>query len=1163
MAGKLRAFALIASFGLGLIAHAQGQANDWEDPGVFKKNVEPPHASYIPFQDEASALSFDRSRSTLFRLLNGNWRFHFLDNPLDVPEGFSDESFDDSSWDEIAVPSNWQLQGYGTPIYSSIAHPFPYDPPHVPRDGNETGLYRYSFDLPEQWSGNQVLIHFAGVQSAFYLWINGFQIGYSQGSMTPAEFNITERVRPGRNQLAVQVIRYSDGSYLETQDFWRLSGIFRDVFLVALPEVHIRDFEIVTDLDEQYRGGVLRVSGQIRNYTDESALSQIRARLRKRSGELLAEALVELPESPGNVDLPFVVEFALESVELWSAETPNLYDLTLALLTAEERELEVVSSRVGFREVEIRNAQVLINGEPVYFKGVNRHEFDPVSGRTLTVESMIRDLEVMKRYNINAVRTAHYPNDPRWYDLCDEYGIYLMDEANVESHYSWMIMGDSLVKKPEWKEAIIDRGVAMAVRDRNHPSVVMWSLGNESGDGVNLQAMAEAIRELDQSGRPIHYEGRDWERGIIGFQGGVFEKIATAWELIQAGSRPSGYDINSSMYPRPDELVGLMESSPDRPLILCEYAHAMGNSNGHFGRFWEIFKQYPAMQGGFIWDWVDQGILTKTAEGQEFWGYGGDFGPDSRIRNHPVVGDQLGYFCLNGVVFPDRTPKPALEEVKKAHQWVEFTPVDLSIGQIRVSNAYDFQDLGGFVLNWELMESGNPLETGELEPGELGPGESREISVPFHLSKPPKAGAEYRLIVKLGLREANLWAPAGHVVAWEEFELAVDVPEKRLIEDSESLELIELDRSGSYAVNGKGFAFSFDGNTGQIVSISRDGVELGGTAAEWSLWRAPVDNDWGMRGPESDPAAMGGFGIGEGIAWDWKGLGLDELETRVNSSSIEQVSPSLVEAQVAGELSGKGTDFAFETVYRFHATGDVEVQRLLRVPLNWGLLQWTALIILGLWFAGTRVGWRKGWLRLWRVRIPFFLVSLVVMGLLGLAIHSVFKITPLPRVGSQFKLGHHFDRMSWYGRGPVENYSDRNLGSPVGLYKGSVSEQFVPYIHPQENGNKTDVRWVTLTDSGGRGILVSGEGLNVSAHHYSLEDLSMASHVPDLHPAEALTLNIDLAQSGVGTDFMGTPPLPEFLLDKREYRLRYRFKAVDLNTESLDSLMEYQLPGFE
>jgi len=587
----------------------------------------------------------------------------------------------------------------------------------------------------------------------------------------------------------------------------------------------------------------------------------------------------------------------------------------------------------------------------------------------------------------------------------------------------------------------------------------------------------------------------------------------------------------------------------------------MGNSNGHFGKFWEVFKRFPRMQGGFIWDWVDQGILTKSPDGESFFGYGGDFGEKSIVRSSPDGGGVLGYFCLNGVIFPDRTPKPALEEVKKVHQWVEFRDLNLDDRIVILTNNYNFLDLNQFVLHWELSEDGFVIQQGESEVSGIQPGESREISIQPDIPASPKPGAEYRILIRLSLREDNLWAAAGHVVAWEQFDLDFRAPEKPILEVSGALDLVRDSKNQIYRIKGNGFEFTVDANSGDIRTIMKNGLEIGSASAILSLWRAPVDNDWGMRGRDSAPMAMGGIGIGEGIAWDWKSLGLDQLTVRIDEVSVEQVSETIVETSVNGELIGKDIAFDFETNFRFFGTGDVAVEQNLSVPYRFGWIQCTAIVIFGIWIFSIRTGKKRGWLRRWLVRIPFFLSSIVVILFFGFAAYAFFQVTPLPRVGSHFMLPHDFEKVRWYGRGPHENYSDRNQGSPFGVYEGSVSDQFVPYIHPQENGNKTDVRWVSLGNKSGMGILVSGDNLSVSAHHYTLESLSKADHVPDLKRGDLLTLNIDFAQSGVGTDFMGTPPLEEYLLDDRSYRLRYRFRTFDLSMDDPGTISRNQLPN--
>jgi beta-galactosidase/beta-glucuronidase len=730
-------FVLVVLFQVGPTASAAPPPPDWENPAVFGRHKTPAHATLTPWPDEAGALSFDRDASPWRRLLNGDWRFHFLPGRIGAPEGFAAETFDDSGWDEIPVPSNWQLEGYGTPIYVNVRHPFPPDPPRVPRDPNETGLYRTRFEVPESWEGMRVLLHFAGVQSAFSLWVNGESVGYSEGSMTPAEFDVTEHVRLGENVLAAEVIRWSDGSYLEDQDFWRLSGIYRDVVLLARPAAHIRDFEVVTDLDEEYRDARLSIEASVLSAASgPSGPMSLRARLRDGSGEVIVSetVLVAAGVSAGE-ERTLTIDARVAAPLKWSAETPHLYPLSLALLDENGAEVEVVSTRVGFREVEIRGGQVLVNGAPVYFKGVNRHEFDPVRGRAIEEDSMVRDIVLMKQHNFNAVRTSHYPNQPRWYELCDEYGLYVMDEANLESHYLWFHENRSPVKLPEWREAIVDRGVSMVERDKNHPSVVMWSLGNEAGMGDNMEAMAGAIRARDGSARAIHYESRDLGTSIREIQGG---NLLGWYRIVQGMRSQSPFDISSTMYPKPAEVVERMERDPDRrPVIICEYAHSMGNAGGHFARFWEVFEAHPRLQGGFVWDWVDQGLAKTAPDGEPFWAYGGDFGDEPNDGN----------FCLNGVVFPDRSPKPALEEMKKAQQPVEITAADadLARGAVTVKNTHRFRDLGFAALRWQLTDSGVVVEEGDLGRLHIPPQESRVVEVPFRQPDSALPGQEYWL----------------------------------------------------------------------------------------------------------------------------------------------------------------------------------------------------------------------------------------------------------------------------------------------------------------------------------------------------------------------------------------------------------------------------------
>ncbi|MFN2285065.1 MAG: glycoside hydrolase family 2 TIM barrel-domain containing protein, partial [Anaerolineae bacterium] len=567
--------------------------NDWENPQMVGQNKEPAHATLLPYQDTQSALEGDRNACTNFKLLNGDWQFKWAPNPASAPEDIHVEPFYDDGWDTIPVPSNWQMQGYGVPMYTNVQYPFPPDyMPEVPKDNNPVGSYRTTFTVPEAWDGKQVFIVFDGVDSAFYLWVNGQLVGYSQDSRLPAEFNLTPYLRPGENTLAARVYRWSDGSYLEDQDFWRLSGIYRDVYLFATPAVHIRDFWAQTELDADYHDAVLKISADIANYGSVNIDGYtLEVQLFDAANRRIThhESRITNHESSVTFSLPVINPLK------WSAEHPNLYVLLLTLKDPAGNGLEVERCNVGFRKVEIKDGKILVNGAAVYFYGVNRHEHDPDTGHAVSVESMIEDILLMKRFNVNAVRTCHYPDDPRWYDLCDQYGLYLIDETNIETHGVW----DEPTRDPVWLTAFMERGSRMVKRDKNHPSIVIWSLGNESGHGPNHAAMAKWIHGHDPT-RPVFYDSADHEPYV---------------------------DIVSKMYPSLERLIELAERPGEtRPFIMCEYAHAMGNSPGNLKEYWDLIAQYPRVRGGFVWDWVDQGLRRTTQDGVEWFAYGGDYG---------------------------------------------------------------------------------------------------------------------------------------------------------------------------------------------------------------------------------------------------------------------------------------------------------------------------------------------------------------------------------------------------------------------------------------------------------------------------------------------------------------------------------------------------------
>ncbi len=608
------------------------RGNDWENPAVLERNRESAHSTYIPFDNVDSALENDRNFSPYFISLNGTWKFNWVRKPVDRPLNFYKENYNVSRWDEIAVPGNWELLGYGIPIYTDSAYPFPPDPPNIPSDYNPVGSYRRDFDIPENWDGRKVFLHFGGVKSAMYVWINGVKIGFSQGSKTPAEFDITAYIRSGNNTLAVEVYRWSDGAYLEDQDYWKISGIERDVFLFSTPLTYIRDFFILGGLDDNYVDGDLEIRIEVTDSGNELSTGNysIGFQLFDPDGNIVFS---ETPSEPLNFgpdnSAETVFKRNFNNPSKWTAETPNLYTVVLLLKDKNDNVIETVSCRTGFRIVEIKNGLLQVNGVPVTLKGVNRHEHEPLTGRVVSEEYMLKDIRLMKEFNINAVRTSHYPNVPRWYELCDEYGIYVVDEANIESHGMLDINEKGLGDDPAWKKAHLDRIERMVERDKNHPSVITWSLGNEAGDGKNFVAAYEWIKNRDPS-RPVQYEQADLRQHT---------------------------DIFAPMYARIHILKDYASQKRERPLILCEYAHAMGNSVGNLQDYWDVIYSSPQLQGGFIWDWVDQGILRKTENGEEYFAYGGDLEPPG-INNSDN-------FCINGLVFPDRELHPGIWEVKK------------------------------------------------------------------------------------------------------------------------------------------------------------------------------------------------------------------------------------------------------------------------------------------------------------------------------------------------------------------------------------------------------------------------------------------------------------------------------------------------------------------
>ena len=851
---------------------ALAQVPDWENPEMIGQNKEPAHCTH-----RVSEVSPFRHS------LNGDWKFKWAARPADCPVDFYKPEFDVSGWKTIPVPSNWQLYGYGIPRYLNIPYTFPPNPPHIPHDDNPVGSYRTDFEVPTGWYNRQIFIHFGGVKSAFYLWVNGQKVGYSQGGMTPAEFNIKPYLLFGENTLAVEVYGCSDGSYLECQDMWRLAGIFRDVYLFATPHVHLRDFFIWCDLDEQYRDAVLYVTAAVHNYSDEAVGAHtVDVSLAKAAGQfggakqIMSGTIDAIPPgSDGTVEM----QTAIPHPHLWTAETPYLYEVGLGLRRADGGVVDGTGCQFGFREAELRGGRLLVNGRPIMIKGVNRHEHDPDHGRAIPYSRMIQDIKLFKLNNINAVRTSHYPDHPAWYDLCDEYGIYVIDEANIESHGMGYDPERTLANRPAWLKAHMDRTVSMVERDKNHPSVIIWSLGNEAGDGTNFEATSAWIHQRDPS-RPVHYE--------------------RAMDYGDHTARPHS-DIICPMYASIGWLERFAAEKRDRPVIMCEYAHAMGNSVGNFQDYWDVIEAHDQLQGGFIWDWADQGLRKhtepKSLAGEEgFWAYGGDFG------DTPTDGN----FCCNGLVQPDRRPNPSLHEVRKVYQYVKVRPVDLAAGRVRVHNNYDFVNLDFVDVSWELAADGEVLQRGDLPKLSLPPGQAREVQVPFE--RPAlRPGTEYWLKIRFALADDCRWADRGHVVAWEQFKLPFDVPDAppKGVADLPPVELRES--AEAVLVRGTDFAVKVGKQSGAIESFEYRGVELVAAPLVPNFWRVPIDNDRGNGMPKR-----------QGV---WKQAGPDRTVEHVGA---EQPQPQVLRIAVKGKLAAE--DSAYRCTYTVCGSGDIIVQ---------------------------------------------------------------------------------------------------------------------------------------------------------------------------------------------------------------------------------------------
>lgn len=1070
-------------FGLLLPIQPSAQTvHDWENHHVLQINREPVRAAFTPFHAQKGDCSI---------CLDGTWKFRWTPVPDERIVEFYQTDFNDKDWVGFPVPANWEVNGYGTPIYVSAGYPFKIDPPRVMgepkvdyttyKERNPVGQYRRSFQLPAGWEARgQTFLRFEGVMSAFYVWINGERVGYSQGSMEPSEFNITNYLHAGENQIALEVYRYSDGSYLEDQDFWRFGGIHRSIHLLHTPDIRIRDYAVRTlPVSTDYQDFILQIDPQFSVYRGMTGKgTTLQGVLKDASGREIAtlkgdvEDILDLEHKAGRMNEWYPqrgprklgrMSATIKSPKRWTAETPYLYKLDLTLLTAEGEVIEQVEQSVGFRSVEIRNGQLLVNGAPVRFRGVNRHEHDPRTARVMSEERMLQDILLMKQANINAVRTSHYPNVSRWYELCDSLGLYVMDEADIEEHG----LRGTLASTPDWHAAFLDRAVRMAERDKNHPSIVMWSMGNESGYGPNFAAISAWLHDFDPT-RPVHYEGAQGAGGepdpkTVDVISRFYTRVKQ--EYLNPGIA-EGEDKERAENARWERLLEIAERTNDnRPVMTSEYAHSMGNALGNFKEYWDEIYSNPCMLGGFIWDWVDQGIYKMLPDGCIMVAYGGDFGDKPNLKA----------FCFNGLLMSDRETTPKYWEVKKV-----YSPVELRVesGELRVTNRNHHTDLSQYRCLWTLSIDGKQKDQGEITLPEVAPGESETIPLPVSIAgkkASAKATSDLRLTISFILKRDALWAKAGHEVAWEQFCIQEGALLSSKLENRGRLK-VRADEE-HLSISGSGFSIQWEKNvTGSLTSLTYHGKEMLAHPADFPLqpvtqaFRAPTDND---------------KSFGNWLAKDW---------------SLHQMDNPRI-----------SLDF-FKHEVREDGAVIVRIQ--------------------------TRNRYKEGMI------VTKFLYTILSDGTIDLK--TTFQpqgiLPELPRLGIAFCLSSDYNTFIWQGRGPQDNYPDRKTSAAVGLWKGSVADQYVHYPRPQDSGNKEEVRRLMLTDRHGKGIRVDAveDVFSASALHYTAQDLYKEMHDCNLKPRPEVILSLDAAVLGLGNSSCGPGVLKKYAIDKKEHTLHIR-----------------------
>lgn len=1073
--------ALLAAFNIAGLP--QDGANDWENPAVYARGREDMRATFSHYSTVGQAATYG-APSPWEMSLNGEWKFNYVHRADDRPADFYREDFDASGWDGIQVPGPWEAQGFGKPIYTNIKYPFERNPPFIEGlfdNGSPVGSYRTSFAVPDGWNGRRVFIRFGGVSSAYYLWINGRMVGYAEDSFLPSEFDITPFLRSGENTLAVQVFRWSDGSYLEDQDGWRVSGIIRDVSLFSTPERYIADFFVKPDLDSLYRDGTLSVDVEIRNRSDKGSAFQVEALLFD-DREQVAAVKQKMRAVAAGRTAAATLTARLRSPKKWSAEEPNLYNVVIVLKDAKGRVLDVANTRTGFRKLEIRNSCFLLNGAPVKMKGVCRVETDPFSVKYVTKERVLEEVLLMKRNIINTVRTAHMPAVEWLYDLCDEYGIMVIDEADCEAHGFGYREGTP-ARDSAWTAAHVDRMVRMVERDKNHPSVVQWSLGNESDNGINMEAMHLAAKAIDPT-RFTHYH---------------FSNDPVSCDVLGGGVLRSAKPNVSSRYHSPETIPILAAAEDPRPIMINEYAHAMGNGMGSLKDYWLEFDKYDRISGGTIWDWVDQSIVMSAndhsvygmmipehlrahaiaecnkAGGEYFWAYGGDFGDQPNDSN----------FCNNGILQPDLSCRSGkLNEVRKVYQDVEFYAAGGDVGEIEVWNKFFFTPLRDFHIRWSLLEDGVEIRKDIVKGFDVAPRGRAVLSLPLSDSD-FATDMEYIVVVSLHRNEPTNWCDAGYRVAWEQIILHPwDFGGQGI--SSEGGKPSVADDGSRFVVSGGGVEFVFDKEQGRIENIvGADKQPIVVNGPSLGFWRAPIDNDGtGRIGQFIDnrfyPDARGGR-----LTKLWAAAGLHDMSRRVKSVSGEWAGDRF---SIISEYELSGADSIFfdvREVYLFNDDGQ------------------------------------------------FSLTSDIVPS---------DAVPEVARVGYDMEVSAGYEYFDWYGKGPWEAYSDKQDGAQYGLWSGTVDEQWVNYIYPQENGNKFAVRRARLRDMAGGGVEVKGSApMEVSVRHYTAMDIAEARHTDRLKRRDNVLLSVNHRMAPIGNESCGPRPLEKYVLHPQPWRFSFYF----------------------